>query len=45
VEFSVPGVNQAVFKGFYGNYGVKSFLRLHKTLALYAHSQLRKCLN
>ncbi|MCY3826279.1 MAG: hypothetical protein OXG10_02700, partial [Candidatus Dadabacteria bacterium] len=43
VEFSGFVVNQAVLRGFYGNSGVKSFLALLKTLALYGHTQLRKC--
>ena len=45
MEFLVFGGNQAVFKGFDGNCGVKSFLPLPKTPALYAHTQQRKCLN
>jgi len=32
VEFSVPGVNQAVFKGFYGNSGEKVFCAFTKPL-------------
>ena len=45
MEFSFLGVNQLVFKGFYGNPGVKSFFHLAETLGLYAYTQLRKCLN
>ena len=41
----VSGGNQPVFKGFYGNPGVKSFLPLAKTPDLYAYIQQRKCLN
>ena len=44
VEFSGSGVNQAVFRDFDGNSGVKSFLPLLKPLALYGYTQLRKCL-
>ena len=40
----VSGGNQPVFKGFYGNPGVKSFLPHAKTLDLYAYIQQRKCL-
>ena len=44
VEFSVFGVNQPVFKGFYGNSGAKYILPLAETLGLYDYTQLRKCL-
>ncbi len=40
----VFGGNQPVFKGFYGNPGVKSFLPHAKTPDLYAYIQQRKCL-
>ena len=40
----VSGGNQPVFKGFYGNSGVKSFLPHAKTPDLYAYIQQRKCL-
>ena len=44
MKFVVFGGNQPVFKGFYENPGVKSFLPHAKTPDLYAYIQQRKCL-
>ena len=41
----VSGATPQVFKGFYGNPGVKSFLPQAKTPDLYAYIRQRECLD